>query len=268
MLSKTLPRHSLSNGAAYQVCGEGEPVVLLHGVGLRAEAWAPQIEALSGEWRVYAFDLPGHGQSQLSMHRADLTDYVAWMREVLHQLDVGPVNIAGHSMGALIALGTTVEEPALVRRLALLNGVYRRSAKAAEAVSERAAQIRCGNMNIQQPLDRWFTDMVNDQTARVWTERMLAGVDPQGYSTAYSAFARGDGVYADRLSEVQCPALFLTGDGDPNSTTQMARDMAAAVGDGEADIIEGHRHMVGLTAPSRVNGALVSWLRRVPHVQF
>lgn len=268
MMSKTLPRSSLPNGAAYQVAGEGEPVVLLHGVGLRAEAWAPQIEALSHGWQVYAFDLPGHGQSRLSMQRADLTDYVAWMREALHQLNIGPVNIAGHSMGALIALGTTVEEPRLVRRMAMLNGVYKRSAEASEAVCQRAAQIRCGNMNIQQPLDRWFTDMVSDQTARVWTERMLAGVDPQGYSTAYSAFARGDGVYADRLNEIQCPALFLTGDGDPNSTARMAEDMAAAVDDGEAEVIEGHRHMVGLTAPSRVNDALISWLKRVPHDQF
>ncbi|MEM9104465.1 MAG: alpha/beta hydrolase [Pseudomonadota bacterium] len=268
MMSKTLPRHRLSNGAAYQVAGEGEPVVLLHGVGLRAEAWAPQMEALSNGWRVYAFDLPGHGQSVASKTRADLADYVAWMRDSLHRLDVGSVNIAGHSMGALIALGTTVEEPGLVRRLAVLNGVYKRSTEATEAVRERAAQIRCGNMNIQQPLDRWFTDMVGDQTARVWTERMLAGVDHQGYSAAYSAFAQGDDVYADSLADIRCPALFLTGDGDPNSTVQMAEDMATEVCDGETEIIEGHRHMVGLTAPARVNNALVSWLKRVPHDQI
>ncbi len=265
MMSKTLPRHSLPNGAAYQVAGEGEPVVLLHGVGLRAEAWAPQMETLARGWRVYALDLPGHGQSRRITHRAELSDYVTWMLDVLRQLDVGPVNLAGHSMGALIALGATVEAPNLVQRLAMLNGVYKRSAEAAEAVCERAAQIRCGNMNIQQPLDRWFTDRVEDQTARVWTERMLAGVDPQGYSAAYSAFARGDGIYADRLGEVGCPALFLTGDGDLNSTARMAEDMAAAAGDGEAKVIEGHRHMVGLTAPSGVNEALVNWLNRVPH---
>ncbi len=267
MMSKTQQRYSLPNGAAFLVCGEGEPVVLLHGVGLRAEAWAPQMEALSCRWRIYAFDLPGHGQSRLSMHRAELTDYVAWMRDGLHHLDVGPVNIVGHSMGALIALGTTVEEPTMIRRLAMLNGVYKRSAEAAKAVCERAAQIRCGNMNIQQPLDRWFTDMVSDQSARVWTERMLAGVDPKAYSTAYSAFARGDGIYAGRLGEITCPALFLTGDGDLNSTAGMARDMAAATCNGEAETIKGHRHMVGLTAPSRVNEALMSWLGREPHGQ-
>ena len=42
----------------------------------------------------------------------------------------------------------------------------------------------------------------------------------------------------------------------------MAKDMAALVADGEFDIIEGHRHMVGLTAPERVNRALMAWLGR------
>ena len=265
MTSKNPQRSSLSNGAAFQVSGSGEPVVLLHVVGLRSEAWTPQMETLSRQWRVYAFDLPGHGQSQLTAQRADLSDYVAWLRESLGLLDEGPVNIAGHSMGALIALGITVENPSMVRRMAMLNGVYRRSAEASEAVSARAAQIRCGNMNIQQPLDRWFTDAASDQSARVRTERMLAGVEPKAYATAYGAFARGDAVYADRVPEIACPALFLTGDGDHNSTAQMAREMAEAAPHGEARIIEGHRHMVALTAPSIVNEALTSWLGRRIH---
>ena len=57
----------------------------------------------------------------------------------------------------------------------------------------------------------------------------------------------------------------LTGDGDHNSTAQMAREMAEAAPHGEARIIEGHRHMVALTAPSIVNEALTSWLCRRTH---
>ena len=115
-------------------------------------------------------------------------------------------------MGAMIALGMAVEKP--VAHQTPCSPQWRSQAQDAEAsraVCERAAQIRCGNMNIQQPLDRWFTDMVSDQTARVWTERMLAGVEPKAYATAYDAFARGDGTYAHRISEIKCPALFLTG---------------------------------------------------------
>ena len=59
-----------------------------------------------------------------------------------------------------------------------------------------------------------------------------------------------------------CPALFLTGDGDLNSTAEMAREMAAAAPRGEAVVIAGHRHMVNLTAPEMVNEALIRWLGR------
>lgn len=266
-MKKTMQRSKLNNGAAYLVCGDGEPVVLLHGVGLRAEAWVPQLEALASRWHVYAVDLPGHGQSSPLASHAELPEYVSWLRDVMELLDVGPVNIAGHSMGALIALGIAVEEPRLVRRVALLNGVCRRSPEASEAVLDRAEQIRCGKINLQQPLDRWFTDRVGEQSARLLTEEMLAGVDTKAYATAYWAFARGDRIYADRLPEIACPALFLTGDGDQNSTAVMAREMAATVDDGVAEIIQGHRHMVGLTAPDRVNNALINWLGREQRVQ-
>jgi pimeloyl-ACP methyl ester carboxylesterase len=55
-------------------------------------------------------------------------------------LGLGPVSVAGHSMGALIAAGLAVERPDLVRRVALLNGVHRRSPEARAAVLARAAE--------------------------------------------------------------------------------------------------------------------------------
>ncbi|WP_312858733.1 alpha/beta fold hydrolase [Rhizobium sp. G21] len=52
------------SGAAYAVAGAGDPLVLIHGVGMRLEAWTPQIEALSKRFEVIAVDLPGHGESR------------------------------------------------------------------------------------------------------------------------------------------------------------------------------------------------------------
>ena len=58
-----LPRKKTAGGTAYHEAGSGEPVVLIHGVGMRLEAWAPQIKSLSGGHRVIAVDMPGHGGS-------------------------------------------------------------------------------------------------------------------------------------------------------------------------------------------------------------
>lgn len=257
MMSRTLP---LSEGATARIieAGAGKPLLLIHGVGMRAEAWGPQIAALAADHRVIAVDMPGHGESDPLPGDPRLPDYVAWAARVIEALELGPVSVAGHSMGSLIAGGLAVERPDLVARAALLNGVHRRTEAARAAVLARAAEIAAGAGGIEAPLARWFDATqsgLRDQVAG-W----LRGVSPAGYAAAYRAFAEGDGVYADRLGAVQCPLLVLTGDGDANSTPEMTRAMAAMASRGTAVVIEGHRHMVNLTAPEAVTAELQRWL--------
>lgn len=253
-------RSETPSGTAYVAVGRGEPLVLIHGVGMKLEAWLPQIEMLSDRFEVIAADLPGHGGSAPLTDGSDLPDFVGRFARFLTEMDRGPVSVAGHSMGALIAGGLAVEVPALVRRVALLNGVHRRDSAARDAVRQRAAEIETGGFDREAPLRRWFGEGHEHEAAFTLTHRLLAEVDQQGYATAYHAFANGDAVYADRWSEVTCPALFLTGEGDLNSTPEMAQAMAAATRSGRAVIIPGHRHMVNLTAPQAVNEALVDWM--------
>ena len=257
MMSRTL---LLSDGAAARIieAGAGAPLLLIHGVGIRAEAWAPQIAALSAGYRVIAVDMPGHGESDLLPGDPRLPDYVAWAARVIEALGLGPVSVAGHSMGSLIAGGLAVERPDLVSRAALLNGVHRRTETARAAVLARAAEIAAGGGGIEAPLARWFDESQGDLRDQVagW----LQAVSPAGYAAAYRAFAEGDGVYADRLGALRCPLLVLTGDGDANSTPEMTRAMAAMAPHGRAVVIEGHRHMVNLTAPEAVTAELQRWL--------
>ncbi|WP_027256175.1 alpha/beta fold hydrolase [Leisingera aquimarina] len=240
--------------------GKGEPVVLIHGVGMQSEAWAPQIAALAETHQVIALDMPGHGGSAPLPEGAELPDYVAWLHAALLAMDLGPVSLAGHSMGALIAGGYAVCHAENVLRVALLNGVFRRSPAARQAVEARAAEIRAGSFDLETPLIRWFGDTAADQTARAQVADWLSGVNHQGYAAAYTAFARGDSTYADGFGGIACPLLALTGDGDPNSTPDMAQAMAGAAPQGGAVVIEGHRHMVNLTAPAAVSAALRDWL--------
>ena len=258
---QTLPRSKTPSGTAYLERGEGdETVVLIHGVGMRIEAWRPQIDRLAKDCRLIAVDLPGHGFSDPLEGVPELPVYVDWFRRFLEDIEAGPVNVAGHSMGALIASGIVATAPEKVRRVALLNGVHRRGADARKAVVARAREIGSGNFDRAAPLARWFSQDEAGTEAYALVRDLLQAVDPAGYAKAYAAFAGGDALYADCWPEVECPALFLTGDGDLNSTADMARDMAAAARKGLAVVIEGHRHMVNLTAPEAVNRALADWL--------
>lgn len=257
----TLPRFRTRHGSGFFEAGRGEPLVLIHGVGMRLEAWLLQIEALAAHHRVIAVDMPGHGGSLPLPVGARLEAFVAWLGVFLDDLALERVAIAGHSMGALIAGGAAASFGARISRVALLNGVCRRSPEASAAVIERAARIAQGDVDIDGPLGRWFGAGAETQEAYQLTRGWLSTVDRQAYATAYTAFAHGDAVYADAWPRIECPALFLTGRDDPNSTPAMAEAMAVATPNGQAVIIEGHRHMVNLTAPDEVNRILANWLR-------
>ena len=259
MMSRTL---HLSDGLSVRVieAGAGAPLVLIHGVGMRAEAWGPQIAALSESCRVIAVDMPGHGDSSPLPGDPRLPDYVAWAARVVEALGLGPVALAGHSMGSLIAAGLAIERPDLVSRVALLNAVHRRNATARVAVLARADEIAAGKGEIDGPLGRWFEPQ--DVSIRAQVADWLRTAPQGGYAAAYRAFAEGDHVYSDRLAEIRCPLLVLTADGDPNSTPEMTRAMAAMAPLGHAVVIDGHRHMVNLTAPDRVSAELQHWLSR------
>ena len=257
------PRSKTRGGAAYVDIGSGEPLVLIHGVGLRLEAWLPQIAALSADRRVIAIDMPGHGESErLADDDAPLETFVAWCGTALDDLGLAEVNLAGHSMGAMIAGGMAATFGQRIKRVALLNGVYRRDDQARAAVIARADAIRAGEIDYDGPLQRWFDASCQASEAYRLTKTLLHQLDPKGYATAYGAFARGDLAFADAWPTVAGPALFLTGEGDPNSTPAMAREMAAAAPAGTAEIIENHRHMVNLTAAQTVNRLLRDWLAR------
>ncbi|MDQ0419473.1 pimeloyl-ACP methyl ester carboxylesterase [Peteryoungia aggregata LMG 23059] len=256
------PRSRTASGTAYAAIGRGEPLVLIHGVGMKLEAWTPQMQALSDRFEVIAADLPGHGESLPLPAGAGLGAFVARFVTFIEELGQGPVSVAGHSMGALIAGGLAAEASQRISRVALLNGVHRRDEAAREAVTERAAEIMTGAFDREAPLRRWFGDGGEHEAAYALSRQLLAEVDQQGYATAYGAFATGDTVYADCWPQVRCPALFLTGEGDLNSTPEMACAMAAAAADGRAVVIAGHRHMVNLTAPDAVNAALSEWMAR------
>ena len=92
---QTLQRSRTPSGAAYLDRGHGdETVVLIHGVGMRIEAWSPQIERLAEEFRVIAVDLPGHGFSAPLGQPPKLQNFVSWFETLLDELQLGGRELA------------------------------------------------------------------------------------------------------------------------------------------------------------------------------
>lgn len=257
MIWTTRPRSKV-DGIAAIVAGDGPTVLLLHGVGLRAEAWNRQIDALSSEFRVIAPDMPGHGESADARPSMGLHDYT----DALQVLAEGPALVVGHSMGAMIALDMAARFPESVQGVAALNAIYKRSAEATAAVRARAASLDGRTIaDPQDTLARWFGEAPSPERAAC--AQWLQNVNPAGYKTAYSVFAHSDGPEEADLGHLSCPALFMTGLREPNSTPHMSHAMAEIAPKGRAVIVEDAAHMMPMTHTSAVNAALLDFANEV-----
>lgn len=242
--------------------GAGRVIVLLHGVGLNSQVWAPQIEALRPGYRVIAIDLPGHGGSPIPPVGVTLDDLVGAVADRLRSLDPGRAVLIGHSLGALVAAGLAAGYPGLVESLVMLSPVYGRGPEARAAVLARAAQLMQGCSAPDAPLARWF-DAQTDPVMVAQVRALLLAADPAGYARAYAAFAAVDDRFERRYTQIRCPTLLVTGGEDANSSPEMLHALGRVIPDATTRLISGHRHMIGLTAADEVNRVLIDWLAAI-----
>lgn len=250
----TRPRSEIGGLAAIDA-SEGPLVILLHGVGLRAEAWGAQIDALvAAGFRVLCPDMPGHGET--AFHRVEgLDSYAAPVAALIDQ----PAVLIGHSMGALIATRIAAESEN-VKGVAALNAVFQRTDAARTAVLARANALDEGQVNDPSTtLQRWFAEKTSAE--RDACDNWLRQVDPRAYKAAYTVFAKSDSPTAEQLAAITCPALFMTGEDEPNSTPRMSQEMAALAPNGRAEIIPKAAHMMPMTHARQVNAALLSFVK-------
>lgn len=253
----TRPRSEAENLSAI-IAGEGPTFLLLHGVGLRAEAWNPVIDVLSQRFRVVAPDMPGHGHSRMTRTPSMLSEYTDAVAPLLDQ----PAFVAGHSMGAMIALDLAARFPERIRGVAALNAIYRREPKAQSAVRARAAALDPhATADPAQTLDRWFGPDASPE--RIACHQWLRDVDPTAYKAAYTVFANENGPSDNDLAALTCPAQFMTGRAEPNSTPEMSRQMAALTPHGSARVLDGAAHMMPMTHPDAVASELMTFAKGI-----
>ncbi|SAK92049.1 hydrolase [Caballeronia calidae] len=241
-----------------------ETVVLIHGVGMNHHVWAPQIDFLTRHFQVLAFDMLGHGGSSLPSAQPALDEYAAQVKALLDTLNIESAHIVGHSMGALVALEFALSYSERTLSVAALNAVYDRSPEQRAAIVGRADSLDSGTAmaGVDDTIARWFGDPIPSSLKQSAHDlrHVLLTVQPVGYARTYRLFANSDDAHVHRLPELAVPALFLTGECDPNSSPDMSRAMAAVTPEGSAEIIAGARHMMSVTDPDEVNERLIRFL--------
>jgi pimeloyl-ACP methyl ester carboxylesterase len=106
----------------YRVDGDGDPVVLLHGIARTHADWSAQHDLLADRYAVHSVDLAGFGGSDPLPGRYSLQALAEFVEHFLDALGVDrPVHLVGNSLGGAIAMQVSVRAPERVRSLALVN---------------------------------------------------------------------------------------------------------------------------------------------------
>jgi len=100
--------------------GPGPVVLFVHGFGGDAAGWGFVQEVLAADHDTIALDLPGHGASSKAISDGSLAGQAAIVADFLRALDLGPVNLVGHSMGGGVCIALAAAHPDHAASLTLL----------------------------------------------------------------------------------------------------------------------------------------------------
>lgn len=108
----------------YEISGEGEPLLLLHGGLGSTDMFKPVMPALNEHRQVIAVDLHGHGRTELGARKIDIKDIGDDMAAVVKSLGYAKVDVLGYSFGGGVGFRFAVQHPDMVRRLAMVSAGY------------------------------------------------------------------------------------------------------------------------------------------------
>lgn len=253
--------------------GQGEPLLLIHGMGACLEIWAWNMDALSAKHRVIALDLPGSGKSSRPV-REDIfsLQYAGeFLRRFSEKLGISTLNVAGNSMGGVLALQLALMHPEIVRRLILVD-----SGGLGKEVHwvVRMVTMPFVNWTLAHPPDplvrrtaqRMF--LRHDSTTEELTRRVIeychvagtgsklvrmakAGINLKGQTTPYSAA---------ELGKILAPTLVIWGQEDPVIPARHAERALQAIRDCRAVVVTRAGHGPQVDRPEVFNELILEFL--------
>ncbi|MCU0514719.1 MAG: 2-succinyl-6-hydroxy-2,4-cyclohexadiene-1-carboxylate synthase [Anaerolineae bacterium] len=257
-----MPRIVLDEGIYYhvEIAGAGPPLVLLHGFSGSSQSWFPVWEALTQRCRVYAIDLPGHGQSFIpSPTDCELYTVAEDLYAVLAELALSRFTLAGYSLGARTALYFALSYPPLLRGLVLESGtpgLKTADERLARRNDDQALAERIERYGVAAFVDEWerlplWASQAALPAAMAQRQRALR-LKNHPVGLANSLRGMGTGVMPPlwaQLTALEVPALLLAGEHDARYR-DLAQQMAQALPAARRVIVPGAGHNVHLEQPA------------------
>ena len=245
---------------AVEIAGEGEPVLMIHGLGGTANTFTPVLAAFARH-RTIRFDLPGSGRSHRVEGPLSLELFVEKTLVVLRKAGAERAHVVAHSMGTIVAAHLAAAEPGLVASLALLGPLLAPPEPARGAIRARAALAREGDMQpiadalVQASLSRETRE--RRPLAVAFVRESLMRQDAESYARTCDALAL---MQPADTSRIECPTLLVTGDEDAVAPPQAVRMMGEKIAGSRVEVLRGCGHWTPVEKPEACTDLLKRFL--------
>ena len=253
----------------YEVHGEGQPLVLVMGIGYDSTLWTlAQVPALSQKFQVVIFDNRDAGRSSQATSAYTIADMADDTAGLMDALDIKKAHVCGLSMGGMIAMEFALRHPGRLDRM-ILTGAPGAPARAAfhpvMTWNWVKANDKTGEIFACQQFTWLFsTAFLRNREAVQQTVAMLSSnpnpVGPQAYNRQAQALLRFD--VLDRLAGVKAPTLCIVGEQDLLTPVHECREVADKIPGAKFEVIkgDGSSHVVPIERPDDFNGLVTKFL--------
>jgi len=245
----------------YEIHGQGDPVLLLHGLGSSSRDWEFQIPDFSRRFETIAIDFRGHGRSGKPPGSYSMELFAEDTARVLRMLDISPAHILGVSLGGMVAFQLALDFPELVRSLVIVNSVpelIAHNLKDRISYWQRILITRVFGMEKMGRVlaERFFTDPEQEGIREEFIRRWAENHKPSYLASLRAAYGWS---VLKRLGEIQVPALVIGSDGDyfPNEEKEKYTRL---IPNAELIIVGNSRHALPAEKPKEFNDIVEKFL--------
>lgn len=251
----------------YESHGQGEPLILIRGLGSNADHWYPQVPDFAAHYRVIVFDNRGIGRSGDPGEDVTIQNMAADTIGLMDALHIERAHILGVSMGGMIAQEIAIHHAQRVKSLILVvthGGGERQLRAEASVIQLIRAMVLEGSLSSRiAALPAFFDPLTLKQNpACVQTYAAAASkypADTKILSSQWRAVQAHD-VY-DRLPAIQAPTLVLASEGDVLIPPGNSELLAKRIPNARLVTIAGGGHQILIEQPNACNQAVLEFLQ-------
>ncbi len=256
---------------SYAVHGQGQPLVLIMGLGGTKEAWGLQVHAFKRRYRVITFDNRGVGRTGVGQQPITVEVMAHDTITLLDHLGIDSAHILGYSLGGLVAQEVAIRFPQRVKKLILVSTVALgaepdpSTAGIPNALGMEPAEVQQGmkSADLEKILpaltERAFNRRGYRLLLRPMTRLFMQRIELDGLAGQLMAAARARTL--DRLGSIQAATMVLTGTGDRLVDPAASRVLASRIPNAKLVMIEGGSHAFAIEMSRHFNRAVLDFLK-------